>query len=157
LDQLFSKRRLERDERLRVALDSRPEGAGKPPFVHDERRTGERSNSRGASGSGRVLTRSYSLVLGVLGAALTALAVIAAGGLAGKSEAERLAPPQPKMALPTGAVGAPRAPEPVTPESARELAVRDEREPADGDSLGNKRPRVERRAIDVSPVREVGF
>jgi hypothetical protein len=158
LDELFSERRLERDERLRAALDSRPEPARKNPSPHNEQRAGQRSNSHGVPPAAGVLTRSRSLRLGVIGAAVVALAVVASGSFTRKGETETLTPPQAKIAQPMGAtLRAPRAPEPVTPESPSELAVRHEPEPSDSDSLDSEPPRGERRAIDISPVREVGF
>jgi serine/threonine-protein kinase len=152
LSELFSGRRLERDERLRAALDSRP-GSNIPP-VEDERHEVARSNFRPPTRRRFSTPGARAVWLGIAGVAVGALVSFA---LLERGEPEVTLPMLETKAVTatlSPAVVAEPAPAVVPPTLAVRVEVRSVVEVA---SLGDKTPSSETRPIDVSPVREVGF
>ena len=159
LAELFSGRRLERDERLRLALDSRPEPVAAKSQGEPERRDGERSNARRGPRKDAVPSRSRALGFAIAGAAILALAALASGTqLNGEHGGGRPlgldAKRAPAAAEPPSAT---KPPPSVAAKSSPALAARSEPQTLESEASGERTPRVERRAIDLSPVREVGF
>jgi serine/threonine-protein kinase len=156
LAELFSGRRLERDHRLRVALESRPEPVSTRSLRLVEPSDRERSNRR-ALLAHTLPTRS---VLGsglrVVAAAAIALGLFVSGALLRPPRSETRAP------LARGAdPAAMTAPPPTSPSKrlaaeASPAAVADpvaQRTPA----IENDKSRGERQPVDLSPVRDVSF
>jgi serine/threonine protein kinase len=157
LDELFSGRRLERDERLRVARHSRPEPVASKPAPSGEKPAGDRSNLREMPHflglPLRTRTLGFSLFIG-----LAAALAVASGTFVRERAIEKLPRSEVKPTVAaTATIGVAPSPPPVAPVTRRELAAANQRRSIDGETLGGKTPRAERRSVDVSPVREVGF
>jgi serine/threonine-protein kinase len=154
LGELFSGRRLERDERLRVALDSRS-GSSKPP-VETERHEAPRSDFRPPSRRRFAAPFARAVWLGIAGVAVGAF--VSSTVLERGEQQITLPMVESQAAAATLAPGA--APEPApaaAPGAPPTLAARAEAPPVEAASLGEKTPRTEKSSIDLSPVREVGF
>jgi serine/threonine protein kinase len=149
LAELFSGRRLERDEKLRVALEARPE----PPRARfrqdDARREGQRSNRK------RGRARAVGLALGIAG-------LVALGFVATKASVSLPTPEVKAAEANLGAryaepIAVSHADTPVRAETAPLGVLPSENRPTATEPTGERVLRRERRAIDVSPVRDVGF
>jgi serine/threonine-protein kinase len=153
LAELFSGRRLERDERLRVALDSRPGSLDAKPPTSAEKHPGERSNQREVPRPRFGRSQANAVALGVAGLALGVFgscALLRHGGANATSPA-----PDGKIATAVlEPVTASRVTPAAVPQSPPTLAAR---EPLEPEPSADKAPRHEKRSFDVSPVREVGF
>jgi serine/threonine-protein kinase len=154
LAELFSGRRLERDERLRAALDSRPGlGSAKPSSIDDEKHDAERSSLREPTHRHLALSRGRAVGLGVAGLVLGAFVSLA---LVEHGE-NNVTEPSVEAKIVTASTP-PIAAEPAAaPDTPPALAARGEPRPAQAVSLDDKAPRSEKSSIDLSPVREVGF
>jgi serine/threonine-protein kinase len=154
LAELFATRRLERDERLRTALDSRVgQCSTEPP--HLEARQAERSSSRNPSHGGFGRSRARSLMLGVLAVTVgvfVSCALLVSGGTGGSLpaiDAKAVA-----ATVPTVTVERPPTP---LPEAPPELAAGSEPRAVEPAAVEARALRIERRKAEVSPVRDVGF
>jgi serine/threonine-protein kinase len=150
LGELFSGRRLERDERLRVALDSRPGGA--KPLLENTEHEVARSTFR--QPSRRRFTRPGARAVGLALAGLAVGAFVSCALLERGGSKVTLPAVEEKVVGASLPVVAAAEPAPVAPP---ELATRVEERPVVPASLDEKPRRAEKSSIDVSPVREVGF
>jgi serine/threonine-protein kinase len=151
LGELFSARRLERDQRLQMALESRPGQGSFEPFL--EARPVERPNGRVPSRKSGSRTRTLTLGIVALTLALfVSCALLENGGSEG-----------PLPAIDGKAVAATAPAVPVEPRAASafaettpELAGEPEA-PVEPVSDGARALRTEKRNAEISPVRDVGF
>lgn len=151
LSDLFAARRLERDARLRQALDALPE----PPVARlafDERRFGTHRSIHPASRTApRTPSHARAFGLGLAGAVvgmLVSCALLQPGRVA-----ESLPAVEAKAAVATPAP----APPPLDVESMDTLVVSDTRDRSEIETTPEKPARADKRAFDVSPVGDVGF
>jgi hypothetical protein len=153
LAELFSGRRLERDERLRIALETSGPSPTKPP-QQPAMPHGKRSNFRKASRPPITRARRKRAVgFGVVAAALGLLAALSLVERQGAVEALPVLDTKAIAATadPLPASDAPRAIQTEPPELARTEPPSAEQEQP------TEKIRGEKRRGDVSPVREVGF
>jgi serine/threonine-protein kinase len=153
LAELFSGRRLERDERLRLALDQRGPSSAKPSRA-EGRPEAERSNLRKVSRPSVSRSRKVAVGFGIVGVAMVLLGLFSLLQRGGKTSA--------LPELNANAVAATVEPAPVptavpalTADPAPALAAREPAPTAEGATRA--RSRHEKPPIDLSPVREVGF
>jgi eukaryotic-like serine/threonine-protein kinase len=150
LAELFSGRRLERDERLRVALETRGPSPTNPPAAELD---SERSNFRKATRLPVTRARKRAVGFGVVAAAL--------GLLAGVSLVEREGVSEALPVLDARAIAA--RPEPVQASDAPRAilaeppALARTEPPSVEQQQSREKARGEKPPVDVSPVREVGF
>jgi serine/threonine-protein kinase len=156
LAELFSGRRLERDERLQAALDSRPGlGSTKPSATDAEKHDVQRSIVREPLRPRLAISRGRAMGLGVAGLTLGALGLLALL-TRGESKVALPAVEAKVMAASTLPIAAEPA-EPNAPNALPTIPARGETRPARAMSLVEKAPRIEKSSIDQSPVRDVGF
>ena len=152
LAELFSGRRLERDERLRVALEMRSPSATNPPPQAAELDR-ERSNFRKASRPPVTRAQKRAVGFGVAAAAL--------GLLAGASLVEREGAGEALPMLDAKAIVATAEPVQVSDAPnvilAEPPALARTEPPSVEQEQSREKTRAEKRPLDVSPVREVGF
>ncbi len=156
LAELFSGRRLERDERLREALDSRPGvGSIRPSGTDPERHDAERPSVREPAGRRFALSPARFVGFGLAGVLLAAFVTLA---LVRHGEAKVTLPTVEAKVVGGSAPAVAAEPvEPIQPAAAPALAARGEARATETVTLDEKAQRSEKSSIDVSPVREVGF
>ena len=155
LAELFTARRLERDEHLQRALESRPgQGPAEPPLPAAQKpERGARESPSRTSFAG---SRARTLTLGILGVTLgmfVSCALLERGDSEGPVPAivaKAAAASVPPVAAEPRAVG-------TLPDPTPGLVVRTESRAVERVSDGARAQRAEKRKADVSPVRDVGF
>jgi serine/threonine-protein kinase len=154
LADLFSGRRLERDERLRLAIDQRGPLSLKP-VKHEESPEVERSDFREASRPLVSRFHAAAVGVGVVGVGIASLALLSFVGREGAPGALPTLDAN-TVAATVEPVSASKAPPELTSEPSPTMAVRtDPPRAEEGPTPSKNRP--EKPLVDVSPVREVGF
>jgi serine/threonine-protein kinase len=155
LAELFSARRLERDEHLQRALESRP-GQGAADSPSPEAGQAERSTFRDASKKSVMRSRARTLTLGLLG---VTFGVFVSCALLEREGSDAPLPAIDGKAVAAIAPAVPAEPPAATTlsETPPELAARADTPAVERVSEGARALRTEKRQADVSPVRDVGF
>jgi serine/threonine-protein kinase len=156
LSELFSGRRLERDERLRVALDARGANARQsiPPKYEPMLESG-----RASVRSGTLARPSRTGVFGLFAVGIGLAALVSYSAFRSGSTSAAVPVLDAKaMAATVEPVSAPKAsPVVIVHESSPTFAARAAPPARDPETNADKSTKVEKKILDVSPVREVGF